>query len=93
MMANTTTNDDLLSMATMGKSAGTALEMNKSDMKKADGGWYIKGYQQNRINIISSYLSPGSSTSSTRRVSMADRIYNNLNANSYYNSVGSNFRR
>jgi len=38
MMANTV-KDDLLSLATMGKTAGTALEMNKSDMKKADGGY------------------------------------------------------
>lgn len=39
MMANTA-KDDLLSLATMGKTTGTALEMNKSDMEKADGGYY-----------------------------------------------------
>jgi len=38
MMANTV-KDDLLSLATTGKTAGTAMEMNKSDMEKADGGY------------------------------------------------------
>jgi len=57
MMANTV-KDDLLSLATMGKTAGTALEMNKSDMEKADGGWYIRGYYQSRINIIQRYMRP-----------------------------------
>jgi hypothetical protein len=64
MMANTTSTDDLLSLATMGKTAGSALEMNKSDMEKADGGWYgsprfvIRGYHQNRMNKIASYIKP-----------------------------------
>ncbi|RLA82221.1 MAG: hypothetical protein DRG78_07840 [Epsilonproteobacteria bacterium] len=39
MMANTTSKDDLLSLATMGKTTGNALEMNKTDMEKADGGY------------------------------------------------------
>jgi len=40
MMANST--DDLLSLATTGKSVGTNLEMNKTDMEKADGGYYSR---------------------------------------------------
>jgi len=58
IFANTNQTDDLLSLATTGKTAGTALEMNKTDMEKADGGWYIRGYHQNRINRISRYIKP-----------------------------------
>ena len=39
-MANTTPKDDLLAMATMGKTTGSQFEMSKSEMKDADGGWY-----------------------------------------------------
>jgi len=38
-MANTTPKDDLLAMATMGKTTGSQFEMNKSEMKDAVGGW------------------------------------------------------
>jgi len=41
VMADVSTNqDDLLSVATAGKTTGTQLEMNKEDMQKADGGYY-----------------------------------------------------
>ncbi len=40
VMASHIANDDLLNLATAGKSVGTNLEMNKDDMVKADGGWY-----------------------------------------------------
>jgi len=43
MMANTTTKDDLLSLV---------------KMVKADGAWYIRGYHQNRMNKIASYIKP-----------------------------------
>ena len=48
LMMASTTKDDLLSLATTGKTAGTALEMNKSDMKKANGGYY--SYYTNYTN-------------------------------------------
>lgn len=93
MMANTTSTDDLLSIATMGKTTGSALEMSKTDMEKADGGWYIRGYWQNRINTISRYLNPKPKPKYKPRMSFADKYYSSLNRNSYYNRVGSNFRR
>lgn len=39
-MADMSTNqDDLLSVATAGKTTGTQFEMSKEQMKDADGGW------------------------------------------------------
>lgn len=38
-MAGTTTNDDLLSQATLGKASGAEFEMSKEQMKDADGGY------------------------------------------------------
>jgi len=46
-MANDLPTDDLLSVATQGKTAGSRFEMSKSEMKKVDGGyssWIIKVY-------------------------------------------------
>ena len=41
VMADVSTNqDDLLSVATAGKTAGTQFEMSKEQMKDADGGYY-----------------------------------------------------
>lgn len=41
LMADATSNDDLLNVATAGKTTGTQFEMNKEDMQKADGGYYF----------------------------------------------------
>lgn len=38
-MADATPKDDLLAQATMGKTTGSQFEMDKSEMKDADGGW------------------------------------------------------
>ena len=44
-MADVSTNqDDLLSVATAGKSTGTQFEMSKEDMQKAEGGYTIRVY-------------------------------------------------
>jgi len=41
IMADVSTNqDDLLSVATAGKTTGTQFEMDKEDMQKAEGGYY-----------------------------------------------------
>lgn len=76
MMANTTSTDDLLSMATMGKTTGSALEMNKSDMEKADGGYYSRYYSYRGVgsyyyNLNSRYTSSRYS----RYSSYSSRIY------------------
>ena len=45
VMADVSTDqDDLLSVATAGKTAGTQFEMNKEDMQKAEGGYTIRVY-------------------------------------------------
>jgi len=54
VIASETPKDDLLSMATMGKAKGTQFEMNKDDMKDADGGYYYSRY-------INYYRNPGTS--------------------------------
>ena len=60
-MANDLPTDDLLSVATQGKTAGSQFEMSKSEMKKVDGGYYysyrgIGSYYYNR-NTLSAYSS------------------------------------
>ena len=60
-MANDLPTDDLLSVATQGKIAGSQFEMSKSEMKKVDGGYYysyrgIGSYYYNR-NTLSAYSS------------------------------------
>ncbi|RLA82219.1 MAG: hypothetical protein DRG78_07830 [Epsilonproteobacteria bacterium] len=88
MMADTTSKDDLLSLATMGKTTGNALEMNKADMEKADGGFYYinrvsrilnRYYQRNMINLLRSRISsspsspyPGSSNNSYSSISKVE---------------------
>jgi len=102
LMMASTAKDDLLSLATMGKTAGTAMEMNKSDMEKADGGWYIRGYVQNNINRIQNmmnYNTRSKSTTTSGSTWSKHFGFNNLQtgyfmpANNYYNRVGVNFRR
>ena len=44
VMASDMHQDDLLSMATMGKSTGTQFEMSKSELKDVDGGYSYWGY-------------------------------------------------
>ena len=39
VMADVNPKDDLLNVATAGKTTGTQFEMNKEDMQKADGGY------------------------------------------------------
>ena len=81
VMANETIKDDLLSLATSGKSTGSQLEMNKNDMLKANGGWYIRGYWSSRINRVSSFLNRSSYSNSysrsrtSSRVSFADMLF------------------
>ena len=65
VMASDMHQDDLLSMATMGKTTGTQFEMNNDEMKDVDGGYtfsnslytrYIYGYSYyDRKNSNSSY--------------------------------------
>ena len=60
VMADVSTNqDDLLSVATAGKTTGTQFEMDKEQMKDADGGWsfvsisysnYFYSYWYNRLS-------------------------------------------
>lgn len=40
MMADVGSKEDLLNVATAGKTTGAQFEMNKEDMQKADGGYY-----------------------------------------------------
>jgi len=68
MMANTA-KEDLLSLATMGKTAGTAMEMNKSDMQKADGGYY--SYR----GVGSSYYNANTRAAYSTRNSYSSRTY------------------
>jgi len=41
VMASDIPTDDLLSVATQGKTAGSQFEMSKSEMTKAGGGYYF----------------------------------------------------
>ncbi len=95
MMANTA-KDDLLSLATMGKTAGTALEMNKSDMEKADGGWYSYGSRYTPssnsnyrtdpyLNMLSNYNTRNSSSHS--RTSNYNAYYTYVKVRLYNNSM------
>ncbi|MCK5111277.1 MAG: hypothetical protein KAQ94_07125 [Arcobacteraceae bacterium] len=79
IMANTVAKDDLLNLATAGKSVGTSLEMNKDDMVKADGGWYIRGYWASRINKIRRYLYPTPKPKYKSKMSFADKIFSSAN--------------
>jgi len=58
VMASDIPTDDLLAVATQGKIAGSQFEMSKSEMTKADGGYYrgVGGYYYN-LNTCSSYSS------------------------------------
>ena len=58
VMAGDVAKDDLLKVATAGKTSGTQLEMNKEEMQKADGGVsftsvsygrYFYSYWSNRL--------------------------------------------
>ena len=44
VMASDMPTDDLLSVATQGKTAGSQFEMSKSEMQKADGGYGLTWY-------------------------------------------------
>ena len=56
VMADVSPKDDLLSVATAGKTAGTQFEMNKEDMQKADGGYSYY------TNYLSYYSNPYSNS-------------------------------
>ena len=71
MMANTA-KDDLLSFATTGKSLGTNFEMNKTDMEKADGGYYYNS----RSHYIKSNLY--ALNHSTKSMSIRIEAYNKM---------------
>ena len=75
VVASDVPKDDLLSMATMGKSTGTQFEMDNNEMKDVDGGRY---YINNRGNIYHS-SSASRATYSSSYVSS----YSNPNANGY----------
>lgn len=86
MMANTTSNEDLLSMATTGKVAGTALEMNKSDMEKADGGYYSRYYSYRGVGSYYYNLNTRASKYSRYRYSSyRSRIYARSFGSYYWN--------
>lgn len=93
VMANDVAQDDLLSLATTGKTAGTSLEMNNSDMEKADGGYSsptftIKGYHQNNINRVQNLLTPPSAPKSNNTTPSPYRnlkvANNNYKLNDYF---------
>jgi len=68
VMADVSPKDDLLSVATAGKTTGTQFEMSKEDMQKAEGGYfnyysYMAPY--NNYYSFSSYNSYYSNPSSS----------------------------
>lgn len=82
-LANNIPNDDLLNLATAGKTNGTTLEMGKEDMAKADGGYYSRyrgvGSYYYNLNTRSSYYSP------YRYSSYKSRIYARSFGSYYWN--------
>ena len=63
VIASETAKDDLLAIATMGKTTGTQFEMSKDEMKDADGGYYRRvngSYNRNR-SYNRHYRNPSSS--------------------------------
>ena len=58
VMADVSSKDDLLNIATAGKATGTQFEMNKEDMQKAEGGY---SYYTNYNRYVSYYSNPSSS--------------------------------
>jgi hypothetical protein len=75
VMADVSPKDDLLSVATAGKTTGTQFEMSKEDMQKADGGYYyINSYGSLYYNNYSSRSSNFSSYNS---------YYSNPSSSSY----------
>ncbi|MFA5428575.1 MAG: hypothetical protein WC279_10275 [Sulfurimonas sp.] len=63
VMADVSSKDDLLNVATAGKSTGTQFEMSKEDMQKAEGGYY------------SSYITYTNPSSSYYRGTSSSYIY------------------
>ncbi len=67
VMADVSPKDDLLSVATAGKTTGAQFEMSKEDMKDADGGYYSYrsytgiGSSYYNSNTIAGYSSASSS--------------------------------
>ncbi len=55
VMASEAAKDDLLSMATMGKTSGSQTQMSTDEMKDADGGRRFTSYTYNRISPYNSY--------------------------------------
>ena len=74
-MASDMPNEDLLSVATQGKTTGSQFEMSKSEMTKADGGRY---YINSRGNLYYS-----SSLSRNRNFSSYLSYYRNPTSSSY----------
>ena len=65
VMASDMHQDDLLSMATMGKTTGTQFEMNNDEMKDVNGGYYYSGYGSTYYN---SNISARNSTNANTRI-------------------------
>ena len=69
VMADVGGKDDLLNIATAGKTTGSSYEMKKEDMQKAEGGYfnyysYMAPYNSyNRFSSYNSYYSNPSSSS------------------------------
>ncbi|WP_419774389.1 hypothetical protein [Halarcobacter sp.] len=91
---------DLLSSVTNGEVNGVNLELNKSDMEKANGGYTWKQPQVGRlfhnklVKTVSSaaYSKSTTSTGSSNNTSLLNRLYGTstssykvINANNYYN--------
>ena len=74
-MANDIPIDDLFSVATQGKTAGSQFEMSKSEMKKVDGGRYY-------INYLG-YIYFNSSVSRLQSYSSYSSYYRNPYSSSY----------
>lgn len=59
VMADVSSKDDLLNIATAGKATGSSYEMNKEDMQKADGGYSYYSYYNRYVTY---YSNPSSSS-------------------------------
>lgn len=78
VMADVSPKDDLLSVATVGKSTGTQFEMSKEDMQKADGGYFnYHSYMapHNNYYSFSSYNSYYSNPSSSNHRGTSTKLH------------------
>jgi hypothetical protein len=66
VMASDIPTDDLLAVATQGKTAGSQFEMSKSEMQKVDGGGWLTRYYYSRVYSRPFYDTRNSRNSYTR---------------------------